>query len=317
MRIKRSLQALLRGPARRRERVEKARTAIAWLTHFHDPEGQGAFARLASQAAGVGPVVQFRDGFGHRADDPPFDIVSLTEAEIAAAAPTRYREWTSLVRRNAYGGGLTDVVMLAIAIRLSDFEHIWIVEADADFTGDWRTFFQAFDREDADLLATNLWPYRASGSWFHWRWFEAPSAAPRRIWTRGFFPVARLSRRFVNAYLEEVPNGWSGHYEALWPTIARHCGLKVADIGGRGPFVPRARRGLWYSSSRNPELDGGTFRYRPPVADRYFPASVPGLPENHLCHPVKTAAWHALAGSAPPRLQADRAIAGETPGAAR
>ena len=287
-------------------------TAIAWLTHFHDPEGQAAFARLADEAAAIGPVIQFRDGFSQRSDDPPYEIVPLGEEEIAAAAPTRYREWRSLAQAGNYGGGLTDILLLAAVARLSQYPFVWLIEADVDFTGDWRRFFEAFRDDEADLLGTNLYPFDRSRDWFHWRWFRGPEAA-RKDWTRGFFPVARLSRRFVDAYLDEVRQEWSGHYEALWPTIARHRKLKVADIGGRGPLVPRSRRGRWYTATDNPALDSGTFRFRPAVADRYFPLNAGQLPPDHLCHPVKTAAWRAQAGSDAPRRQGGRAIAGGLP----
>jgi hypothetical protein len=109
---------------------------------------------------------------------------------------------------------------------------------------------------------------------------------------RGFFPVVRMSRRFIEAYKSEVPGGWAGHFEALYPTIAGMRGLGIEDIGGTGPFTPVARRGRFYSNGHpDGNLFPGTFRFRPPVASGYFMPFAPEFyEEDRLWHPIKTSA---------------------------
>jgi hypothetical protein len=274
--------------------------AIGWLTHFYDPEAQAAFRRLVSEAADWGRVIQFRDGVGVRdciglfedgCEKSTFEVVVLSKQQMAKACPSRYRAWRALKDEGRDHGGFIDIVLMAIATHLCDHDYVWLMESDVDFIGNWGTFFEEFLDCEADLLGTALYPRSQSKQWYHWPTFGCPRYVDPSTPTRGFFPVARLSRRFVRSYLEEVRNGWSGHYEALWPTIALHKGLRVEDIGGFGPLVPPRRRGHWYVSSHKPELSEGSFRYRPAVASHYYPLNDTELPANHLCHPIKTMAW--------------------------
>src|SRR5262249_48836562 len=110
-----------------------------------------------------------------------------------------------------------------------------------------------------------------------------------------------FSRKFVDTYLEEVQNDWQGHFEALWPTIALHRGLRMEDIGEWG-FVPPSCRDQRYR--QGPEC---TLRAWPPVAERYYPVSEAELPRGQLCHPIKTAAWRSQSDKPRPREQPERA----------
>lgn len=280
--------------------MSKKTSGIAWLTHFEDPEGQAAFQRLAKEAAQWARVIQFRDGMGIRDDAELFedraeissdDVVVLSRQAMATASPWRYSQWQELKRAGRYEGGYMDVVLITIADYLSAYDYVWIIESDVDFTGYWGQFFEQFAACEADLLGTTLYPRLLSQSWYHWPNFTGPSSLDPATPFRGFFPVVRLSRQFVRTYQSEVPNEWAGHYEALWPTIALHRGLKVEDIGGYGPLVPAGRRGCWYTNNHDPALSFGSFRYRPAIASRYYPMSDAQLPKNQLCHPVKTKAW--------------------------
>jgi hypothetical protein len=178
------------------------------------------------------------------------------------------------------------------------YDSFWFVEYDVDFTGDWGTFFSAMASTEADLLGTTLYPRSQSESWCHWNAFRAPVGLAAEHQVRGFFPIVRLSRQFAHVYRNEIPNGWSGHYEALWPSIALHRKFRIEDIGGTGPFVPPARQGRFYTNSDDPILNAGTFRYRPPVAGKYYPHSAPQIAKDHLCHPVKTVAYEASQAAA-------------------
>lgn len=79
-------------------RAEPGNTAIAWLTHFHDPEGQGAFRRLAAEAGEWGHVLQFCDGTALGDHQPAPDAIVLRQHHFAAALPRRYRRWQEWLR---------------------------------------------------------------------------------------------------------------------------------------------------------------------------------------------------------------------------
>jgi hypothetical protein len=264
-------------------------TAIAWLTHFSDPEVDAAFARLQREAAPWAKAFQVRhvpDG----AEPPPpaADLIVVTDGELSAALPNRHMQMSFLGQ--TISSGFVDLVMMAAMRRLGDFERVWFVEYDVDFSGDWGDLFSVLAASDADLLGTTLYPRARMAEWFHWTWFSGPDDLAPEHEARGFFPMVRLSRTFAQTYAEQVEAGWFGHYEALYTSIALRGGLKVEDIGGDGPMTPEARRGLFYSNGADPGITVGSFRHKPPVAEAYFPNDPGRAPVNFLWHPVKTAA---------------------------
>jgi len=180
-----------------------------------------------------------------------------------------------------------DLIWFEVVRKLPGFEFYWLIEYDVDFAAPWLTFFSEFSKCNADLLGTNLYPKSQSQTWAHWEWFSCPKKVSQRQMMRGFFPIARVSRRFIETYSRNL-DGWNGHYEALFPSIALHERLRLEDIGGDGPVTPARRRGRLYLGTRSPELNAGTFRFSPPAANHYFPQLDELIPDNHLCHPVKT-----------------------------
>ena len=271
-----------------RSRQRRRRTAIVWLTHFLDAEGMAAVGRLGSEAAALGTVVcAYHTPAGRRGRIPGVPTVALGDADLAAALPGRF---AAMVQRRAPLNDVLDLVHFAAIRRLPDFDHWWFVEYDTDFSADWESFFRAFAECDADLLGTTIYPRTVDPRWFFWPDFEAPPSVPPGAAARGFFPVVRLSRRFVETYTADVADGWHGHFESLYPTIALVRGLVVEDIGGTGPFVPPSRRGLFYRNSyRDLRLYPGTFRFQPPVSTHYFAPTNRDLAEpERLWHPIKT-----------------------------
>jgi hypothetical protein len=197
-----------------RSHLSKRRVApaIAWLTHFHDPEAQVAFQRLASEAAGWGRVVQFRDGVGIRdsielfedgCEKCHFEVVVLSKQQMAKACPSRYRDLQEL-KDVGHSPGLIDIVSMAIATHLVEHDYVWIIESDVDFIGNWGTFFEAFSDCEADLLGTTLYPRSQSKTWFHWPTFRCPRFVHPSTATRGF---SRGS--YVPAVCQELSQrGW-------------------------------------------------------------------------------------------------------------
>ncbi len=262
-------------------------TAIAWLTHHYDDEEQAAFHRLASEAFAFGDVYQFRDGVTLRKGESPTQIISLSEEEVIKASPRRHALWAHKMQSGPETDDLMDILMMAIAQRLRDYDYFWFIESDVDFTGDWATFFSDFTDCTADLLCMHICQRHMSSDWYHWPTFGAPFQLQQENQIKGFFPVSRFSRAFTDLVSSEINNGWSGHFEAILPTMANCWGLSIEDIGDTGPWTPASRKGMWC---------GSTYRYRPPVASHYHPYSDVDLPRNNLIHPVKTAASHNATG---------------------
>jgi hypothetical protein len=107
-----------------------------------------------------------------------------------------------------------------------------------------------------------------------------------------FHPVARFSQRFLRRYRDAVERrGWSGHTEALYPTVAIRHGLPVVDLGGRGALVPPGWEERHYRAAEGPDVLSTAFGFRPPFADRYFHERPDLFPtRGRLYHPIKNAA---------------------------
>jgi hypothetical protein len=260
--------------------------AIVWLSYFDDPEAEAAFDKLSSEASKWGGVIKVRHDPQESRERGPSEI-SVSDADIAAALPTRFDQMRRLGR--AVNRGFPDLLQFAVVQKLPDFDFYWFLEYDVDFTGSWSTFFSAFADNPADLLGTTLYPRSLSEGWFHWNWFKSPADVDTRNVVRGFFPINRISRRFIQSYSQQAEK-WEGHREALFPSIALYSGLAVEDIGGDGPMTPHHCRGRFYFNTSDPQLGEGTFRFYPRVDSHYFPNRVDALPSDHLWHPIKTEA---------------------------
>jgi hypothetical protein len=140
----------------------------------------------------------------------------------------------------------------------------------------------------ADFLGTTVFPRAASEGWHHWTYFASPPDALDPL--RSFGPIFRLSRAMIRCYVEAVETGqWRGHFEAVLPSIARHYDLRIEDLGGVGPFCPKAWRGRNYSNNLDSQsLCPGTLVYRPVQSTYYFHEAPDHFSQHDvLFHPVK------------------------------
>jgi hypothetical protein len=163
-------------------------------------------------------------------------------------------------------------------------EYFWLVEDDVGYRGSWKAFFESFRDDDSDFLACHIRSHSDEPSWPWWRTLEPASGDVAQIErVRALLVVARYSRRALETIIGYHRSGWRGHFEALCPTVIRHAGLTLADIGGTGPFTPKARWGRHYTSYGD-EAGSlwhiGSVRYRPHQLR-------PGWRSDRLYHPVK------------------------------
>lgn len=237
-----------------------SKQAIVFLTHITSRRIFEHFKRLREETNGLlfavlcvhNPRPSFRERIerAFRVRTPCIEVDGKIGARLL---PNRHAQMQRLGRW--YNRGFPDLAYLPALIskRLCEYEYIWIMENDVDYAGDWRQFFDDTMENQADLLTTYAYPRSENRNWCHWSWFETPPEVTFDQHTSSFNPIARFSRRMLAAYLRAVQDGrWQGHTEALWPTIARHNGLTICDLGGTSPFCPEPWRNKHY--------------YNPPVA---------------------------------------------------
>jgi len=261
--------------------------ALMMVAHRWSPSIRRHFERLRAEAGSVLPVFLV---YSLAAEDEPLpegcvaDIV-VRPSDAArllperAAYAARSGDWTGSADRFSFP---------AMAGPLRGFERIWFLEYDVDYSGDWSEFFRSVRGLSADYAATNL---RRRADDPHWQSFKPDPGIDSAAHLASFHPIACFSRRLIDAYLQAVGcDGWSGHTEAIYPTLALSRGLSVIDIGGYGPFVPDGWTDRHYRGTRDPSVLSRSFGYRPPVSSHYFHEAPDVFPDaGRLYHPVKLA----------------------------
>jgi len=246
------------------------------------------FERLRAEAGAVLPVFLV---YSLAADDEPLPegcfpdiVVRPSDAErllpqrVAYAA--RSGDWTGSADRFSFP---------AMAGPLRGFEHIWFLEYDVDYSGDWSEFFRSVRGLPGDYAATHLRRRADDPDWPHWRSFEPDPRIDSAGHLASFHPIARFSRRLIDSHVHAVEReGWAGHTEALYPTLAASRGLSVVDIGGYGPFVPDGWTDRHYRGTRDPSVLSRSFGYPPPFSAHYFHEGPDVFPDAGLLHhPIK------------------------------
>jgi len=166
------------------------------------------------------------------------------------------------------------------------YAHYWTIEYDVRYTGDWGTLLATLNDPGVAYYGTAMQRRASYPEWYHWRSLctGADDVAAVHL-VKSFTPLQRLSGAAISAIQTALRNGWTGHYEALWPTAVAHAGLRLEDIGGTGEFTPKARRGQHYTCTlHDRNLSPGSFVYRPTLQEHQIR---PGPPR--LWHPVKPA----------------------------
>lgn len=266
--------------------VQTPRTAIIFFTHVFDTTVRTAFEQLQRESSGAGDLYVLTEAAGSL---PPwagrvhrFDFSRLRQQYPSAMG-------THIIPGN------THLPILAFHEAHPEYDYCWIIEYDVRFSGSWADFFDEFQGNTVDLLATHIRCYKDERGWYWWGTLQAPdgrAASAKRL--RAFMPVYRISRRALALLTTRDVQGWRGHYECLIPTVLSSYGLSLEDIGGDGDFTPPVRRYRFYSSFafRGRLWHFGSMRFRPPLV-------LWGGRRDFLYHPVKSgcggffrAAWN-------------------------
>jgi hypothetical protein len=265
------------------------KTAVVILTHFFDRSIADMFRRLSAETSDrydIFVALNLGDGALHIPDEavPLKDRLFLCTTgsllELAYPEKCRPEGWS--------GDGWKpvsniDTIILSFYRSHPAYAFYWGVEYDVYYQGKWGFLFERFEASRADLLGTMLDsasktpgkvlmpPFRDSSG-------KMPDYDEAIV---GFYPIYRLSNHMLQMINESYLQGWNGHCEFTWGTIAKRNGLEIEDIGGNGPYVkPHNRNVFYFNTIRRWDMSPGTFVFRP--AFRKFPKH-----ENTLWHPVK------------------------------
>lgn len=258
------------------------KTAVLFQIHYFDRWAEKAFRQLQ---AGAPPhhetvvLLHLPPGMPvpERARRYPHHVVRTPELRaLPYPAKVGGNDW------NLWHSGHTDLILMHYWRAHPCHERYWAIEYDVRYSGPWRRFFAAFEDDASDLLAPVLIRRSAAPEWLFWPSLISPGQAlDDRRSLRSFMPIFRASGRLMHAMDQAYRDGWGGHLECTWATIAAMRGLDVADLGGDGEFVAPRNRGRFYRASpHDMYLAPGTMVFKP-VFHRV--GSRPDL----LWHPVK------------------------------
>ena len=262
-----------------------ADTAVVFLSHRTAPAVRNRFSTLVADTPSSHDVYFLYDATNATAEDERTvrdlagdQLRTFVHADIV---PDAYpNPWIDPTRKQLIPGN-TDLLFLHFSQLEPGYACYWFIEYDVAYTGSWTTFFEAAGRSSAALLGTTLYPYTRRPEWYWWPTFDPSIDLPRSEWLCGFFPIVRLSDELLGRLHEAYLAGWSGHVEAVLPTLARYHDLPIEDLGGDGPYVPPGHTNRFYTNSpERGRLSPGTFVYRPVRAR-------PGRTVDMLWHPVK------------------------------
>jgi len=126
-------------------------------------------------------------------------------------------------------------------------EYLWTLDERVWYGGEWNAFQSSFNHCKADFLATYVRTQHEEPEWHGWANLRDPASADApKLGVAALLPLMRMSRAAAKTMLEGIAEGWTGHPEALIPTLVNCAGLKIEDIGGMGSFTPPDRIGQWY-----------------------------------------------------------------------
>jgi hypothetical protein len=153
----------------------------------------------------------------------------------------------------------TELVDLLQEFLESEAEHFWLVDDRVHFDRGFEDFEAALPRSSADFLATVVRRLPEDPGWHWWQSLKAPEGEDPSVHAlAALLSLVRLSRAAATAILRGLGSGWSGHPEAVVPTLVNRAGLTIEDIGGTGSFTPAGQIGRWY--------DDRTWHWKGPVS---------------------------------------------------
>ncbi|WP_237356525.1 hypothetical protein [Xanthobacter sp. YC-JY1] len=183
------------------------------------------YNRIASVFEKYGDVFAVFDG-----SRPPgtsfLRTVELSRAEIFDSIP--HSKGDFLIPGNV------DLKIIAATTALQDYNNFIRIE------------FDVWPCDIADERAADLCDLARSNSfsasfirnghhdpeWMYWPTLRSPDNSIIDIDDRyaAFLPLMTFNRQFIDFYAASLCEGWTGHYEALMPTLARKSRAKLVDL---------------------------------------------------------------------------------------
>lgn len=175
--------------------------------------------------------------------------------------------------------GNCDLPIIMFAQQFSNYEYVYVMEDDVEYTGDIATLLSELAKDNADLLCTHL--HDCPSKWDYKDAFTSQIDSSGDKLKLCFLPFFRISKRGLTFIHDAYKEGLYGHHEIVWPYVLLQQGMKVQDIGGDNlytspEYIDKYYQGKVDSTGRK----NGTFTPTPPKLKA-------GAQKNTLYHPIK------------------------------
>ena len=241
----------------------RPRERLLFLSHHTRPGAMAALRKLNEECAhlfDITPVFDQTHGAYALDNVSPEPLVVTSEAlEQALPYPCKNLQHPGTLWPNNI-----DLPLMKVFADEPGYDRYWVIEYDVRFSGRWPDFFSHFEANQSDLLGMTIFDHAFRPSWGHWGTFRAPVEIPLPQRVRATLSFYRLSNRALRVLDAAYREGASGHYEVAIPTILKHAGLAIEDIGGDGAYVKPGETNRFYTNSpETPGLAPGTFVLHP------------------------------------------------------
>lgn len=260
----------------------REQTLILFQCHDLNPATLAAFEHLHASVAGRYPLEIMIDRKADNGELPALPV------PVFVFDSRQFNTWGFPTHGDSMLPGHCHFPLLRYAqLREFQFKHIWVVEYDVRFSGDWREFFDHFKDSDADLLCCHLKDREHDPGWYFWDTYQAPAGPDADgVLLRSFLVVSRYSRAAIESTISFYQQGGKGHQEVVLPMAAYLAGLVVQDINWSCADGRRRGNGGRRFYTTYSDLDGrieyfGTVRWRPAL-------STAPRKGQRLYHPVKS-----------------------------
>jgi hypothetical protein len=142
------------------------------------------------------------------------------------------------------------------------YSHVWAIEFDCIFKGDWNDFFKEYKNSNADLITAGIRTKVDDTEWGWWHELSVPVEIPDTELFASFNPVYRMSKEAAEVLFQQNQEGWHGHHESTMVTGLKYAGMKVEELK---------------------HCNQHCYQFRPDLLDREYISKT----GNILIHPVK------------------------------
>ncbi len=247
--------------------AQKVKNIFLFMCHTFEKETAQEYQKILRATKGIGETCVL---FHFRGNKLPSKLekskrYSFTDESLSHLKYSMFRK--SITDGNCH------FALLQFFLDNPEYDFYWLIEYDVRFSGDWRQFFNYFDRSKADLLSCYIRNYADTPNWPWWGLKHPTKEIPLQERYASFEPIYRLSNRSLKLLDLLLRDGWRGHQEVVIPTLLYHYGFRLRDFGGEGKFVKPRDENRFY-------LYNSTLRWRPLIKRV-------GKNDHKLYHPVK------------------------------